>query len=97
MRSFIWEATCQRAQLQTGPRYHAKESMTISRQLGVSVLPQLTNSKASALSVTETSKTHLFEDSPDPFGHMWCQLNLVLLLNGKIKAAYSDCFTIAII
>lgn len=97
MWSFICEAMCQHAQLKIGPRYYAKGSMTIRRQLGISVLPPLKNSKASALSVTDTAKTHLFEDSPDPFGHMWCQLNLVLLLNGKIKAASSDCFTIAII
>ena len=38
----------------------------------------------------ETPKMHLFEEFPDPFEHKWCQLNLVLLLDGKIKAAYLD-------
>ena len=33
---------------------------------------------------------HLFEEFPDPFEHRRCQLNLVLLLDRKIKAAYLD-------
>lgn len=80
----------QHVQLKHGLCYYTKGSIT-TRSSQESHHITVYYSKACALCQQQkTPKTRLLEDFPDPSGHMWCLLNLVLLLNMKIKATYFD-------